>query len=82
MKRTARLVKMARQPAADLAYPDLAYWLSRPMSERIAAVEVLRAQARPDGETDAEPRLQRVCRVVRKRARDRLNDLADLESLD
>lgn len=30
---------------SDEAAADLAYWLSRPMAERIAAVEVLRQQA-------------------------------------
>ena len=45
------------------AQSDLAYWLSRPVEERIAAVESLRRDAlaaRPE----AEPRLQRVCRVT------------------
>jgi hypothetical protein len=49
------------------AQHDLAYWLSRPMAERIAAVEVLRqqffAQTHPG---HAEPRLQRVCRVTQR----------------
>jgi hypothetical protein len=49
---------------------DLAYWLQRPMHERIGAVELLRR----DWETavtagDAEPRLQRVCRVAQRRGR-------------
>jgi hypothetical protein len=41
---------------------DLAFWLSRPLAERIAAVETLRA--RVYGEL---PRLKRVVRVVRRR---------------
>lgn len=54
---------MQRQQAAA----DLAYWLSRPVAERLAAVELLRQQALgtpPDH--DAEPGLQRVCRVARR----------------
>jgi hypothetical protein len=42
---------------------DLAYWLSRPVEERIAAVERLRSDAMA-GRPNAEQRLQRVCRVT------------------
>jgi hypothetical protein len=61
------VTRMARrkQQAADLAY-----WLSRPMTERIAAVEELRAKSRAtEGAPDAEPRLQRVCRVAPRQGR-------------
>lgn len=56
----------------DQARRDLAYWLSRPMAERIAAVEVLRQQAEVTAELTAEvsgaPQgLQRVCRVTQRR---------------
>jgi hypothetical protein len=52
------------------AAADLAFWLSRPMAERIAAVEALRqANRAPDESTDAEPRLQRVCRVAQRAKR-------------
>jgi hypothetical protein len=63
---------LTRIPRDAQAGADLAYWLSRPVSERLAAVEVLRQQAfgisNPNtaGEPDAEPRLQRVCRVVQR----------------
>ncbi len=63
MERSLRIVDRHdhRRQRAD----DLAYWLSRPMAERIAAVETLRQQAFSSGAViDAEPRLQRVCRVV------------------
>ena len=44
---------------------DLAYWLSRPVEERFAAVEALRQQAlAPARGHDAEQGLQRVCRVT------------------
>ncbi len=49
----------------DQARDDLRYWLSRPVAERLAAVE----QLRRDHEgvpADAEPRLQRVCRIVQR----------------
>lgn len=42
---------------------DRAYWLTRTVEERIAAVEVLRQQALA-ADADAEQRLQRVCRVT------------------
>ncbi|MBC7993832.1 MAG: hypothetical protein H7Z15_11375 [Rhizobacter sp.] len=60
MIRTIRRVSNRQRQAANLAY-----WLARPMAERIAAVEALRMQAFPD----AEPRLQRVCRVVQRKPR-------------
>lgn len=44
---------------------DRAYWLSRPVAERLAAVELLRAHHH--GWTDdALPRLPRVLRVVQR----------------
>ncbi|MEQ1804247.1 MAG: hypothetical protein ABL900_02635 [Burkholderiaceae bacterium] len=42
---------------------DRAYWLTRSVEERIAAVEILRQQALA-AHADAEQRLQRVCRVT------------------
>jgi hypothetical protein len=62
MERTVTKVKRQDQAAADLAY-----WLSRPMVERVAAVEVLRQQAFGlKGDPDAEPRIQKVCRIVQR----------------
>jgi hypothetical protein len=42
---------------------DRAYWLSRPVEERIAALEKLRSDVLA-GRPEAEQRLQRVCRVT------------------
>ena len=65
MQRVVKLVPRAAQAAADLAY-----WLSRPVAERLAAVEALRAQAEAATlPADAEPRLQRVCRVTQRAPR-------------
>jgi hypothetical protein len=50
----------------DQARDDLHWWLSRPPEERIAAVEQLRREHHQVKEGDAEPRLQRVCRVVQR----------------
>jgi hypothetical protein len=50
----------------DQARDDLRWWLSRPPAERIAAVEQLRREHHQDREGDAEPRLQKVCRVVQR----------------
>lgn len=49
---------LAQQGAA---LDDLAYWLSRPPAERIAAVEALRKQHHGSSE-----RLQRTARVVQR----------------
>ncbi|MCE4539489.1 hypothetical protein LXT12_19750 [Pelomonas sp. P7] len=65
MLRVLKVTHRHSQPADDLAY-----WLSRPMAERIAAVETLRQQLLPPNESgDAEPRLQRVCRVAQRSRR-------------
>jgi hypothetical protein len=59
-----------RIPRHQQSAADLAFWLSRPMAERIAAVEALRQSNRsPDESPDAEPRLQRVCRVAQRAKR-------------
>jgi hypothetical protein len=51
----------------EQAAADLAFWLSLPTAERIAAVEALRQQAMRDKVPDAaEQRLQRACRVVKR----------------
>lgn len=51
------------------------YWLTRPVEERLAMVEELRAEYH--GWTDeSRPRLPRVCRIIR-RPRD-IADAADL----
>jgi hypothetical protein len=63
MERVVKVLPASQQPAADLAY-----WLSRPMAERIAAVEALRMQT-PEHAAHAEPRLQRVCRVAQRQRR-------------
>ncbi len=59
-----------RVPLRNRQAAELAYWLSRPMAERIAAVESLRQQmSNPANAADAEPRLQRVCRVAQRASR-------------
>jgi hypothetical protein len=59
-----------RIPKQQQAAADLAFWLSRPMAERVAAVEALRQSNRsPDESSDAESRLQRVCRVAQRAKR-------------
>jgi hypothetical protein len=65
MQRTITKLARHEQPARDLAY-----WLSRPVAERIAAVELLWRDAHvPLDNPDAEPRLQRICRVLDRRGR-------------
>ena len=53
--------KMELHPVDRKPSGDLQYWLSQPVEARLAAVEELRRQT-PG--YDAEPRLQRVCRVI------------------
>jgi hypothetical protein len=65
----------------DQTRADLRWWLSRSPEERIATVEQLRREHHGLQEGDAEPRLQRVCRVV-QRTTGRTRDCADLEALD
>ncbi|MCY4755189.1 hypothetical protein [Pelomonas aquatica] len=65
MLRTLKITNRKSQAAEDLAY-----WRSRPMAERMAAVETLRQQLlAPHESGDAEPRLQRVCRVAQRARR-------------
>ncbi|HYN62055.1 MAG TPA: hypothetical protein VET87_21345 [Rubrivivax sp.] len=65
MERVVKIVLMRRPAGADLGF-----WLSRPMAERIAAVEALRTQAPNEPKPlDAEPRLQRICRVAQRTQR-------------
>jgi len=45
---------------------ELEFWLSRPVAERIAAVEVLRNRVFGGGTDATRRRLQRVCRVVQR----------------
>jgi hypothetical protein len=68
---------ITRAPRQGQQARDLQWWLSRPMAERIAAVEALRREAllsestidTPPEARDAEPRLQRVCRIVARQGR-------------
>ena len=54
--------KAALHASEGKASDDLRYWLSQPVQARLAAVEELRRQT-PG--YDAQPRLQRVCRIIR-----------------
>ncbi|MFO1268651.1 MAG: hypothetical protein U1F67_18910 [Rubrivivax sp.] len=62
MDRTVVVTRKRRQQRADLEF-----WLAQPVEARIAAVEALRAKALAGSDaavSDAESRLQRVCRVA------------------
>jgi len=57
-----KVVTRKRKGDAD---PAWTYWVTRPVSERLAMVEELRAEYH--GWTDEpEPRLSRVCRIIRR----------------
>lgn len=57
-----RIVTKKRKGDADTSS---SYWVTRPVQERLAMVEQLRAEFH--GWTDeSQPRLSRVCRVVRR----------------
>ena len=62
---TLTTLSQKKRDAQSRDSADLAYWLSRPVTERIAAVELLR-QAHISTLPDAEQRLQRVCRVIQR----------------
>jgi hypothetical protein len=55
--------RVVNKTTLKAATKDVRYWLSRPVEERFAALEALRQQAITPG-SDAEQRLQRVCRVT------------------
>mgnify|MGYP006287601939 CR=1 FL=1 len=57
MDKVLRIAPLKEQPS------DYIYWLSRPITERLDAIEILRQQYL-EFHKDVEPRLQRVCRVV------------------
>jgi hypothetical protein len=62
----ALVVHRASVDRTDTTDDDLDFWLSKPVAERIAAVEVLRRRVF-GGDSDATgSRLQRVCRVVQR----------------
>jgi hypothetical protein len=44
---------------------DYKYWQSRPIVERIEAIELLRSQITQFNK-DVQPRLQRVCRIIKQ----------------
>ncbi len=44
-------------------HSDFAYWATKPVSERLEAIEFLRQQY-IKFKKDVQPRLQRVCRVI------------------
>ena len=46
---------------------SLEYWLSRPASERLAAIEKLRQQYIKFKYKDVQPQLQRVCRIIKQK---------------
>ena len=56
-----RVVYMTHLHDPTLVSRDLAYWLSRPLAERIAAVETLRERVYGNSQ-----RLQRVARIVQR----------------
>jgi hypothetical protein len=57
MERKVRIVRLKE------AENDREYWLSRPVADRLHAIEMLRTEYMKA--THAEQRLQRVCRVAR-----------------
>ena len=44
---------------------DFSYWQSRPETERLAAIEILRQQYIKYKYGNVQPRFQRVCRIVK-----------------
>lgn len=46
---------------------DFLYWQTKPETERLAAIEILRQQYFKFKYTDVQPRFQRVCTVVKQK---------------
>lgn len=46
---------------------DFLYWQTKPETERLAAIEMLRQQYFKFKYPDAQPRFQRVCNVVKQK---------------
>lgn len=61
-----RIVRVARVVSLSEQGSDLDYWLTRPPEARVAAVEAIRREYHGWEDDDAEPRLQRVCRVLKR----------------
>jgi hypothetical protein len=74
--RVVRKTTLAEQPK------DSDYWRTQSYEQRLTALEEIRRDYHR-WKYNAEPRLQRVYTVIeRKRASGRLQDLADVESLE
>jgi len=58
MEKVIKIVPLHNQPS------DHEYWISRPLTERLDAIEILREQYL-EFKTNVKPRLQRICRVVK-----------------
>lgn len=58
--------KVVRKIGLREQQSDFAYWQTKSPEERLAAIEILRNQYIRFTLKDAEPRLQRVCRVVKQ----------------
>jgi hypothetical protein len=58
MEKVIRIATLKSQPS------DYDYWLSRPVTERLDAIEILRKQYL-EFTNNVEPRLQSVCRVIK-----------------
>ncbi len=62
MHRMKKVIRKRPLRDPNAAREDLEYWLSRPLEERVAAVDLLRAQMYGTGH-----KLQKVARLVRRR---------------
>ena len=56
-----KVVRVRRIGTFDEAKEDQAYWMTRPLEERIGMVETLRRELH-----ESEPRLQRVSRTIQR----------------
>ena len=59
MEKVVRIVPLHNQPS------DYKYWVSRPVKERLEAIESLRSQYIEFKKDAIKPRLQRICRVIK-----------------
>lgn len=57
--------KIVRKYRIDEAPSDFAYWQEQPFERRLEALETIRREYH-GWQDDTQPRLQRVCRVVKR----------------
>ena len=67
MQRTITAIRPLHLPEGEVD-PDILYWRSKTMEERLRALDLLREDY-TRGLPDAQQRLQRICRITQREPR-------------